>query len=93
MIIDKINVCVYYFFLMKVIEEGNIAVYVYNEVGQPHKMPHCHVRNPDSETVVALPSLTVIVGAPLSKSVRELLLATFEELCNCWDELNPEEKT
>ena len=78
---------------MRVLYDGNVTVYVYSEGGQPHKMPHCHVRSPDNTTIIAIPSLERIIGPPLSKPVRKLLIDSLDKICDCWNELNPEETT
>lgn len=75
---------------MKVADDGTYAVYVYREYDQPHKMPHCHVRSTGADSVVALPTLQVIVGPPLTRKMRELLISSLDEICDGWDELNPE---
>lgn len=88
--LDKINVHVHNAACMKVADDGTHAVYVYPESDQSHKMPHCHVRSTGAETVVALPTLDVIVGPPLTRKMMELLISSLNEICDCWDELNPE---
>jgi hypothetical protein len=64
-------------------------VYVYDEAGQPHHLPHCNVRWPDGDTQVALPSLEVIIGDPLPLLAWQLLQDELERICAKWDELNP----
>lgn len=66
------------------------SVYVYPETGQQHHLPHCHVRWAEGDTVVALPSQEILAGPSLPKAARRLLLDRMEEICSCWDELNPE---
>ena len=63
---------------------------MYKEVGQQHHLPHCHVRWADGETVVALPLLQVIVGDPLPKAARQLLLGELEEIYAAWNKINRE---
>ena len=75
---------------MKVLDDGKFSIYVYREIGQPHHLPHCHVRQADGETVVSLPMLIKIAGRPLSKSAKQLLLTHLEEICSAWNKINPE---
>lgn len=75
---------------MRVVNRGSFSVYVYREVGQPHHLPHCHIRWARGDTVVALPLLTVLAGPLLPRSERQLLLDQLEEICAWWDKLNPE---
>lgn len=75
---------------MKVLEVGRFSVYVYYEVGQPHHLPHCHVRWEGKDTVIALPSLKVLAGESLPKAGRQLLIANLEEIVEAWGELNEE---
>lgn len=76
---------------MKVETDGLFTICVYsNEVTQKHHLPHCHVRSPDGDVVVAIPSLKVIVGRGLSKRAKTLLVGNFEKICDAWNKLNPE---
>ena len=75
---------------MQVIRDGSRIVYVYSEAAQPHHLPHRHVRRPDCETVVGLPTLSVLAGPALQRAERQLLLDNLEEICDCWSELNSE---
>jgi hypothetical protein len=55
-----------------------------------HPPPHCHlVRADKSVTRVALPSLIILSGLPLSKDERSLVLVKMEILCTAFDSLNP----
>ena len=75
--------------MVRVASRGRFAVYVYNEAGQPHHLPHRDVRWPDGNAQVALPSLLIIVGDPLPAEAWELLHDELETICAKWDELNP----
>ena len=79
---------------MRVIVLENISVYVYREIGERHKMPHCHVRTSiGEETVVALPTMEIIVGADLSREAMDMLIGNLEQICDAWDHINPEVRT
>jgi len=78
--------------MVKVIDDGRFSVYVYDERGVQHHLPHCDVRWSDgSSTQVALPSLTMIVGRPLPPAARQLLREHLESLYMKWAELNETE--
>lgn len=77
---------------MRVFSDAGIVVYVYAEVGGKHHMPHCHVHWKDARTVVAIPSLEVIVGRKLSKRVHITLKDHLEEIAAAWKELNAGDK-
>ncbi len=79
---------------MRVATHGNISVYVYSEIGERHKMPHCHVRMTNGEeTVVALPTIEIIVGADLSRETMDFLVERLEQICDAWNHINPEVQT
>jgi hypothetical protein len=86
---DTINVCVDGM-CMKVAERGGYRVYVYREVGQPHHLPHCNVRWADGDTQVELPTLREIIGTPLPRVARQLLVDELGALIAAWNDLNPE---
>jgi hypothetical protein len=75
---------------MKVVSDGFFAIYVYYETMQPHHQPHCHIRTPDSDTVVFLPLLKPLTGKGLSRRAKSLLRNNLDELCDAWNKLNPE---
>ena len=76
---------------MKITSDGFFAIYVYSsETRQRHHLPHCHVRSPNGETVVALPLLRVIAGKKLSKRAKSLLVDNLDRICDVWTKLNPE---
>ncbi len=76
---------------MRVVSDGLFIICVYSsEATQPHHLPHCHVRSPDGDVVVALPVLKVIVGKKLSKRAKSLLISNLEKICETWNKLNPE---
>jgi hypothetical protein len=76
--------------MVRVVRRGRFTVYVYAEVGQPHHLPHCHVRWSDGSSQVALPTLTVLVGDELPRPARQLLWDYLEAICAVWNRLNPE---
>ncbi len=73
---------------MKVLQVGKYAIYVYQEIGGAHHLPHCHVRWPDGSVVVALPSLDVITGGQLPREAGELVADHLEEIWEAWNQLN-----
>jgi hypothetical protein len=75
--------------MAKVFGEGSFSVYVYCELHGPHKLPHCHVRTKESDTVVSLPLLTVLVGPKLPRDIRRALQERLEEIWRAWERLNP----
>ncbi len=77
---------------MKVAFDGIFSVYVYPEVGQPHNLPHCHIRWADGSSVVALPTLRLIVGTSLPRKAKRILLLNLDLICDTWNELNEERR-
>lgn len=75
--------------MVRVAIRGRFAVYVYNEAGEPHKLPHCNVRWPDGDAQFALPTLVQLVGDLLPAQAWQLLFDELETICAKWDELNP----
>jgi hypothetical protein len=76
---------------MRVISDGYFDIYVYsNEVFQRHHLPHCHVRSPNGDVIIELPTLNILAGSSLSKRARKLLLENINLICESWNELNPE---
>lgn len=72
-----------------VIREGSIELKVYFSDAMRHKAPHFHVwEGGESVAVVRLSDLTPFVGPPLSRRVRRLAEAHWEELWEAWDEYN-----
>ena len=78
---------------MRVVSDDLFAIYVYSEAMHKHHLPHCHVRSPDGEIVVILPTLSVLVGGKLSKRAKSLLLENIDQICEAWNKLNPEIET
>lgn len=89
-IVDKINVYVYYAPMCCVLQVGMFSVYVYREVGGKHHLPNCHLRWSDGppSSEIALPSLEVLAGRPLPRSVRKQLFDHLEEIWAEWVRLN-----
>lgn len=73
---------------MKVLSHGKFAVYVYEELGHRHKLPHCHVRWDENDTSVAIFTLTKLAGPNLPRQARKLLQANLEAIWQGWEELN-----
>ncbi len=76
---------------MRIASNGKYSIYVYVEVGQPHHLPHCHVRWVEGETLIELPSLKVLAGMPLPREAKQLVFQNLEEICTQWENLNIEE--
>lgn len=77
---------------MKLFSDGHYSVYVYPEGGEPHHLPHCHVRWAKGDTILALPTLIVLAGHRLPRSGRRLLREQLDEICAGWDSVNLEVK-
>ncbi len=75
--------------MAKVIDDGDVTVYIYDEYKRPGAMPHCEVRWDGGMALVSLPSLRAVVGVLLEKA-RLLLLDNHDALCRQWDVLNVE---
>ncbi len=75
--------------MVKVAQRGRFSVYVYDETGERHHLPHCHVRWEDRWTVVELPRLHVLIGPELPAAARESLRDHLAELRAAWNRLNP----
>ena len=77
---------------MRIVTEGGLAVYVYPEGGARHKLPHCHVRWAESDTVIALPSLRRLVGPPLPKLGGDMLRKNLDLIWDQWLALNGQDE-
>lgn len=75
--------------MVRVLQRGRFSVYVFAEGGQPHHLPHCHVRWSDGATSVSIRKLVVLDGDPLPPAARELLKEHGGELRAAWNTLNP----
>jgi hypothetical protein len=69
--------------------EGPYKIIVHPEGTPRHKLPHCHVRGPQGETVVALPTIRPIAGPPLPREGRELVEKHYQATVAEWNRLNP----
>jgi len=69
---------------------GNIAVYVYDERGQPHHLPHAHIKRGGRRVAsIFLLSLEVYDNRePLPRDLIEEIHAMQEDLLRLWQELN-----
>jgi hypothetical protein len=88
-LIDIVNVYVHTCGVVRVVSRDKYNVYVYDECGQPHHLPHCNVRWPGGSVQVALPTLAVLAGTDLPRDALALLRDSLDELCAAWDRLNP----
>lgn len=84
----EVNIYVYLVVVPKACQYGKYSVYVYAEAGSPHKGAHCHVRTSDGETVLALPTLSRIVGRPLPRDILEGLRERLDDIVGAWEGLN-----
>jgi hypothetical protein len=69
---------------------GNIAVYVYDERGQPHHLPHAHIKQGGRLVAsVFLLSLEVYHSrGPLPRDLIEEIRVRQGDLLRLWQELN-----
>jgi Domain of unknown function (DUF4160) len=75
--------------MVRVVASGRFSVYVFAEEGQPHHLPHCHVRWSDGQAVVELPSRRRRSGHALPAAARQLLEDHAAEIEAAWNRLNP----
>lgn len=69
---------------------GNFAVYVYDERGQPHHLPHAHIKQ-GGRRVASIFLLSLVVydtRQPLPKDLVKEIHVRQEELLRLWQELN-----
>lgn len=78
--------------MVKVVERGRFRVYVFDERGQPHHLPHCHVLWSDGKSVVSIDDLAVLAGNTLPAAARALLQEHQAEIHRAWQRLNGEER-
>lgn len=69
---------------------GNFAVYVYDERGQSHHLPHAHIKQGGRRVAsVFLLSLVVFHNRePLPRDLIEEIHVRQEDLLRLWQELN-----
>jgi hypothetical protein len=69
---------------------GNFAVYVYSERGQPHHLPHAHIKQRGRlVATIFLLSLDVYHNRePLPRDLIKEIQVRQEELLRLWVELN-----
>jgi hypothetical protein len=83
-ILDIINVNVYNC-IVKVVDQGKYQIYVYKD----HNPPHCHIYGSDGSVwIITIPDLQVMVGGPLNRKLKQLILDNLSDLGNMWDKLN-----
>lgn len=69
---------------------GNFAVYVYGERGEPHHLPHAHIKQ-GGRRVASIFLLSLVVydnRQPLPRDLVEEIHVRQEELLRLWQELN-----
>jgi hypothetical protein len=69
---------------------GNFAVYVYDERGQPHHLPHAHIKQ-GGRRVASIFLLSLEVYDNREQLPRDLIKEIYlrqEELLRLWQELN-----
>lgn len=69
---------------------GNLRVYVYDERGQPHHLPHAHIKQGGRRVAsIFLLSLEVYDNRdPLPRSLIKAIHENQNDLLNLWKELN-----
>lgn len=69
---------------------GNFALYVYDERGQPHHLPHAHIKQGGRRVAsIFLLSLEVYDNRkPLPRDLIKETHARQEDLLNLWEKLN-----
>lgn len=65
-------------------------MYVYDERGGSHHLPHCHVRHGAEDTVLVLPTLMRLAGPDLPRAVRKLVESRLEDIVAAWATHNPD---
>ena len=78
--------------MVLVLRRGRFKVYVYDETGGRHHLPHCNVRWSDGNAQVSLPDLDLLAGTPLPRAALELVFEGLDELIGAWDTYNPTRK-
>lgn len=77
--------------MARVLWIGNFGVYVFNERGSPHHLPHGHIKGRRGHRIASVFLLTLelfnVLEQP-SKEVLEELEAQQETLLAAWEELN-----
>jgi hypothetical protein len=72
---------------------GNFAVYVYDERGQPHHLPHAHIKQ-GRRRVASVFLLSLVVydnRQPLPRDLVDEIHVRQEELLRLWQELNDDD--
>jgi hypothetical protein len=75
----------------RVLQIRNFGVYVFDERGSPHHLPHAHIKGRGGQHVASVFLLTLTffnVSEDVDKDVIEELTAAQEELLKEWEELN-----
>jgi hypothetical protein len=75
--------------MVRVVQRGRFSVYVYDERGERHHRPHCHVLWSDGEASVDLRTLDVLAGDALPALARRLVEDHEADITAAWDRLNP----
>ena len=72
-----------------ILRRGRFKVYVYDETGARHHLPHRNVRWSDGGAQVSLPDLDLLAGTSLPHEALDVVSDGLEDLITAWDELNP----
>jgi len=69
---------------------GNFRVYLYDERGQPHHLPHAHIKQGGRRVAsIFLLSLQVYdIREPLPRALIKMIQEKQEDLLRLWQELN-----
>jgi hypothetical protein len=72
---------------------GNVGVYVYAELGQPHHLPHAHIKQ-GGQHIGSVYLLTLEIyncRIRLPRDLRDAIAEAQSDLLQRWQELNPDE--
>jgi hypothetical protein len=73
---------------------GNYGVYVYDERGQPHRLPHAHVKRQRGRRVASFFLMTLTTYDEIEPLPSDLLAEIRKEqqhLLDLWAQLNPDD--
>jgi hypothetical protein len=73
----------------RVLTLDGYAIYVYDERGSPHHLPHCNVRWAENSANLALPTLEKLSGKNVPRRVVKQLRERLDELVAAWEKMNP----
>lgn len=75
--------------MVKVVQRGAVRIYVYQESGHRHHLPHCHVYWPGGACVIALGDVRVLVGGEPPEDAWRLVRDNIDDLRAAWERLHP----